>query len=288
MSQGPEIKYQAITPMTQSMEASCVPTAISMVFSGFGMDIGEDTLIEKYFPSARLPAFQKEAGVNMTTVVIEIAHILRDANLERVLQPGVFLPFIWQHVAPTGENWIVRARAEDVRRAAKKIKHPSLSEDIHALARSLQRGEIEVYSVNRKLMRQNGTEGTPYYIGWRKVRTCYYNENTINKSLGRELVDFVRRGHAIGAKESISSHVRVIDGVNTSFDGFWIVDPGRAGDENYHNGQLNITSLIRTMDEEFATGMFDYLITLFDREQTMIPQPRGARRFFQAIRGLIP
>lgn len=277
--------YQAITPIRQSFDMSCVPASVSMVFSGFGIDIRERVLIDKYFPHAKLPPSVEGAGVDMRTAVSGLVQAIRDIDLQDGLQVDVLVPDLWRYTDSPEERWVVRCEPGTVIRSAKKFHNTSFATDLRTLAELAQKAEIGVYSVNNRMMKRYGAKDTFH----RRKNVYIYDERAISKGLSAELVEFVRKGHAIGCHEGLSSHARAIDGSKTQKKGYWIVDPMAKNTGHSYNGFLEASSLFYVhYSEGVQGGMFDYLYRLSEKEEPLDPQQYGFRSMIQSLRNLIP
>lgn len=179
----------AITPMKQGLEAGCVPTAISMVFSGFGIEISERTLVDKYFPTAGLPISAwdpnngVEVGVTNTDTVKGIVQIINDLGLREQLQIDVFEPGLHSFTNSPEEKYIVMTGPRALRKYGSRFKKgDGYWEFYETLEQLLKSGEIGVYTANSRMMK------IPKFDSFSMVP-----REAVNGFYG-ELADFISKG----------------------------------------------------------------------------------------------
>lgn len=272
-----------ITPMTQSMEAGCVPTSISMVFSGFGIDISEHTLIDRYFPTARLPLTDPHVGVSNTKTVTGMVQIIEDLGLRESLQVDVFDPYLWEYTKSKDDKYIVNASPRALRRKRNRFKGvEDMQEFYNTLEWLVKDDDINVLTTNSRMMHLKS--------GSRRYGSLSIMPDYVSEGFYAELNEFIRKGHIVGPHGGMTAHTRALDGSRMeklsyrSFDekGYMIVDPRG---ESY---AISTHSLI-WVDSRGARGdVFDYLFRVSPREADLSPHNFGFRRFIQNLRHLIP
>lgn len=275
----------AITPMKQILEVGCVPTAISMVFSGFGIEISERALVDKYFPTAGLPisAWDPnkgiEVGVTNTDTVKGVVQIIRDLDLRDQLQTDVFMPGLYEYTNSPEERYVVEAEPRALRKYRRIFEKGSeVRKFYETLERLMKDGEIGVYTANNRLM---------------KFRKGFSSFPMVSEEASRgfysELAEFVKKGHIVGPHGGMTMHTRALDGsrvVNIPWrpnePGFLIVDPRG---ESY---ETSLHSLVWVDSMGVHGDVFDYLFRVSPKEEGLTPQKYGFRRFIQNLRDLIP
>lgn len=270
---------RAITPMKQSLEASCVPTAISMVFSGFGIDISEQTLVDRYFQTAKLPASDLNRGVSNTDTVKGIVQIIEDQDLKEKLQLDVFIPELYKYTRSHMERYIVEAEPKALRRYEKVFKKGSEIRNFFKTLEQLSReGEIGVYTANARMLQFPKRSNFSWMVPQASLRGFY-----------DELSDFISKGHIVGSHGGMTMHTRALDGsrmekltYRPDEVGYVIVDPRG---ENY---AVSLHSLVMVDSVGVRGDVFDYLFRVSSKAEGLNPQNYGFRGFLQNLRNLIP
>lgn len=279
----------AITPMTQSSETGCVPTAISMVLSGFGTDVSEQILVERYFPTAKLPRIDRDSGsINWDSGVADhdivrgMVRILTDMDLRNRLQIDVFFPHLWRYTSSPENLYIVKVAPKALREYGNRFDEDTKVRELcRTLEELVRKNEICVYSANARTMGLSLDYGLTMRMD-NKVRAGFYTE----------LVNFVSKGHIVGPHGGGTAHVRALDGSriekmpwspNSSNEaGFLVVDPAGT---SYN---FPIHGLIWVDSGGVRGDLFDYLFRVSPRDDVLDPQQYGFRRFIQNLRHLIP
>lgn len=260
-----------ITSLKQSLETSCVPASIAMVFSGFGIDISEQSLVERYFQTAR------QTGVSNPDMVRGIVQIIEDMGLEEALQFDVFIPDLWQCVGSTENKCIVIAQPRAITKYARMCKKGSnLREFAEALEQLAKAGKINVYTPNGRVM-----QFSKNYHHWYR-----YLPKEAYEQFYAELSDFISKGHIVGPHGGLTMHMRALDGsrmerISPRYDdmGYVIVDPRG---ESY---AVSLQSLV-IVDSFGARGdIFDYLFRVSPRESVVQIPKYGFRKLINKLRG---
>lgn len=275
------LALRAITPITQSLEASCVATSISMVFSGFGVDISEQVLVDRYFQTAKLPKTDPALGVSNTNTIKGLVQIIKDLDLRGQLQIDVFAPRLYEYTRSPEDRYIVEAQPQALRRYGKVFEKGSEERSfVETLEQSLREGEIGIYTANVRMLQF--PKRYNYNSFWMVPEASL-------KGFYDELSDFIRKGHIVGPHGGMTRHVRALDGSRIekipwrpNEVGFAILDPGG---ESY---AVTLDSLVRVDDMGVHGDVFDYLFRISPRREDLEPQNYGFRRLIQNLRGLIP
>lgn len=270
---------RAITPMKQSLEASCVPTSISMMFSGFGIDISEQTLIDRYFQTVKLPVGDRNSGVTNTNTVGRIVQIINDFGLRESLQLNVFVPDMYKYVNSPEKRYIVEATPRAIRKYGKIFKKGTEVKEFFETLEHLVKGDtIGVYTANARMMGIS-RKFSVFSMVPEKIRREFYDE----------LSDFIKKGHIIGPHGGMTMHTRALDGsrkerlaYQPDQEGYVIVDPRG---ESY---AVSLHSLVYVDSMGVRGDTFDYLFRVSPRENELKPQTHGFRGFLQNLRDLIP
>lgn len=271
---------RAITPMAQHLEAGCVPTAISMVFSGFGVNLSEQTLVDKYFQTVRLPATDRARGVSNRDTITGILKVIEDHGLKEILQLDVFDPHLYRYTSSPEDKFIVRANPKALRKYGEEFKKVShdIREFYTTLEELLRNNEIGVYTANSRML---GIKND--------FRSLSLMPDHIRRGFYTELSDFVGKGHIIGPHGGMTMHTRALDGSRMKKiswipdeQSFVIVDPRG---ESY---PTTISSLVWVDSSGVRGDVFDYLFRVSPKEESLNPQNYGFRRLLQNLRSLIP
>jgi hypothetical protein len=271
------IQHRAITQMTQSSEASCVPTSLSMVFSGFGIDISEQTLVDSYFQTAKLPATDPDAGVTNTNIVKGIVQVIRDLGLEPSLQTDVFIPSLHQYTSSSVGRYIVEATPRALNKQARVFPESEVRDFHQTLAQLQTNGEIGVYTANNRLLKipKFGTLSVPS----RQVSEEFY----------KELGNFIRKGHILGPHGGMTGHLRALDGTRQEKHpykqgeyGYTILDP------NGESYVVSLSNLVWVDSFGIRGDIFDYLFRISPREELSAQKPSGFHEFLRNLKQLIP
>ncbi len=267
---------RSITPMEQRLRAGCVPTSISMVFSGFGINISEQALVEKYFPTVKLPITDPKVGVSNIDTVRGIIQIIKDLGLGESLQLDVFIPGLSESRRKSSEKeYIVKAKPQAVGSYGKGFEKGS---DERAFFETLEQlakvGEIGVYTANAKLMQ------------FAKNHTFWREPAEATEGFYRELSSFISKGHIVGPHGGMTRHTRTLDGSKMvrlpnreDEKGYLILDPiGRTY-------PVSLQSLVMIDSFGVRGDVFDYLFRVSPREETLKSQKPGLRRFIPNFRG---
>lgn len=277
---GERIEFRPITPMKQVSEAGCGPTSISMVLSGFGLEIGEQELIQRYFPNAGLPASDFSAGVTQEDQVRGVVQIIEDLQLQRTLQVDVFDPHLDRFTRSKENRWIIRTTPEAAGRYVKDFykdkearewdKDGHIKGFYRALEDLAKQNRISLYTGNTSIIRGYGSFISP---SWLQEYEGFYIE----------LQDFVRQGHIIGPHGGMTRHVRVLDGFRSGEQNCWIIDPA------WQEYSTRISSLIRIDHSGFSGDVFDYLFRVSPRKETLLnPDQFNPPSFLERLRSLVP
>lgn len=279
------LEQRPITPMKQSMEASCVPTSISMVFSGFGINISERTLVDKYFPTAGLPISAwdldkgVEVGVSNADTVKGIVQIIGDLGLRGQLQVDAFMPGLYEYTKSPEQKYIVQVEPRTLRKYRSRFKRgDGYWEFYETLEQLLKSGEIGVYTPNSRMMKM--PKFGSFSMVPREAVNGFYDE----------LSGFIAKGHIVGPHGGMTLHTRALDGsrrerltYRPGEEGYVIVDPRG---ESY---AISLSSLVWIDSMGVVRGdVFDYLFRISPRENELSAQTYGFRRFLQNLRHLIP
>jgi len=270
---------RAITPMTQSLEASCVPTAISMVFSGFGLNISEETLVDKYFQTARLPVGDLDAGVSNTDTVRGVLRAIEDEELRDSLQVDIFAPYLYEYTFSPEQRYIVEAKPTAIKKYARGFKDDSSTREFYETLEQLaKKNEIGVYTANSRLMGFS-KRFDPFRRVPEESRRGFYDE----------LTAFIKKGHIIGPHGGMTLHTWALDGTRMEpldyrpeEEGFVVVDPRG---KSY---VVSLSSLVWVDSMEIRGDVFDYLFRVSPREKRSNPQSSSFRAYLQHFRDLIP
>lgn len=276
---------RAITPMKQSLEAGCVPTSISMVFSGFGIEISEQTLVDRYFPTAGFPISAwdpdkgVEVGVSNTDTVKGIVQVINDLGLREQLQLDVFDSFLCEYTNSSEGRYLVRAEPHALRKFGREFKKGGGSWKFYeTLEQLLKSGEIGVYTANSRMMKIPEKYDSFSRVPREAIRGFY-----------SELSDFIRKGHIVGPHGGMTMHTRALDGSRTE------KIPHRPDEESYvlvdprgMSYAISLHSLVWIDSMGVRGDVFDYLFRVSPKEEGLTPQRYGFRRFIQNLRDLIP
>lgn len=265
--------HQSITPMIQSSETSCIPTSISMVFSGFGVDISEQTLVDTYFQTAKLQPADTKAGVNKSDTVKGVLQVIEDHGLRDQLQIDVFAPVLQEYTKSPEKRYLVRAGTRPLRKYGKELEQEGISEEaefFYTLAELSNNNDIGVYTANARMLLKpaKGDFSTPPHL--EAIRGFY-----------SELKDFIKKGHIVGLHGGMTMHAYALDGSRE--EGFTIIDPN--GGRSY---PTYVDSLIRIHSWGISGDTFDYLFRVSPREEVINPQTYGFRKFLHHLRNSIP
>lgn len=269
------VYIRPITPIKQSMEASCVAASISMVFTGLGVNISEHELVDTYFPTAKLPAGEINSGVSNTNTVKGIVRIIADRDLKRSLDFDVFIPGLSHTYKTSAEQFIVVADPNSVRRYGRGFdKDSDVRKFFETLGRLSQEGELKVHTENAKALNITGD----FRLGLlpESARRGFY----------QELDDFIQKGHIVGPHGGMTLHARALDGAtrkpldyDPSQDGFMLHDPRGM------SYLISLSSLVM-LDSFGARGdAFDFLFRLSPREER--PKMDSSNTFLRKLRDLI-
>lgn len=269
---------RAITPMRQSLETSCVPTSISMVFSGFGVDINEQTLIDNYFQTAKLPRGDSASGVTNGNTVRGTLRVIEAEGLKDRLQLDVFAPYLYEHTASSEQRYIVQVNPRSIKRYARQFKDDGDTRDFYeTLADLAGKNEIGVYTANSRIM---GIRGSDIF--------SRISEET-RKGFYSELTDFIKKGHIIGPHGGMTAHMRALDGTRMEpvdyrpeEQGFVVMD---TDGESY---VVSLSNLVWVDSMGVRGDVFDYLFRVSPREKGLNSQSSGFRAYIQRFRALIP
>lgn len=246
---------RAVTPMEQHFYGGCFPTSVSMVLSGFGINVSEEILVNRYFPQ-----IITHSGVMMQDTVVSMVTILKDMDLQSSLQLDVFVPYLWRHTNSLKKRYIIKSTPEAIRKYGKMGVGIETEFDRN-LRELLEENEIGVYTANAAMMKY-----------------------PIERGFYEELAYFVRKGHIIGPKTGKVDHVRVLDGTKTTEKVFWVIDPipNVGSYPILHDSLLYIETIERRGDT------FDYLFRVSPKEGMLNVQLYGIRSFLQNLRKLMP
>lgn len=272
-----QLAPRAITLVTQSLESSCVPASVSMVFSGFGIDIDEQTLIGRYFPTAALPDYDRDRGVTNTNTVKGIVQIIEDLGLKDRLQVDVFVPDLYEYTRSPEERYIVKAKPRVLQQYGKNFEEGTeVRIFFETLADLLKANKIGIYTANARMLQiqENSLSLIPQVILY-----GFYTELTY----------FISRGHIVGPHGGGTAHARALDGTRMEDlkyrprrKGFVVLDPRG---ESY---AIGTDSLVWVDSGGVRGDVFDYLFRVSPRENELEPQTYGFRRFLLNLRKLIP
>lgn len=270
-----------ITPVKQTYEASCGPASISMVLSGFGIDMSEQTLVENYFPNASIPvsAWDPNKGVIPgafdVDIVIGLVKVIKDLGLVDNLQIDVFAPPLYQYTYSNENRYIVKASHGAARKHGKLFKDATELRDFYdTLEQFSRRGDIGVYTANSRMMRfsRNYTSTLP---------------DEVRKGFNTELFDFIRQGHIFGPHGGMTAHVRTIDGTRLERlnyepyeEGFIMIDPA-----DLRTYVMTPHSLVWVDSAGVRGDTFDHIFRVSPRTQELRPPLRSFLRFLQNLRG---
>lgn len=269
-----ELKQQAITPMKQSYQMGCGPTAISMVLSGFGVDISEQILIDRYFPTAALPMEEEGAGVDDKSGVLGILQVLEDEHMQESLQMDFFSPTLCRYTSSLENRYIVPAKPDAAKSYAGIFKENGMTKDLYeTLALLAKKGQIGLYTPNGRLIKHDTKGGNIPLAETAEAQ----------RGLNQELVEFVKKGHLIGEHKGAFPHFWAVDGTKTTEEGYWLVDPA--------DGESSLAGHYLVMiDSYFGVegDKFSYMVRVSPREKPLNPQQHGFLGFLQNAGHLIP
>lgn len=268
-----------IIPIKQNFEASCVVASISMVLSGFGIDVSEQTLVDRYFPTAKLPVTDPNAGVTNTNTVKGMVKILHDENLSNALQIDAFIPSLYEYTRSPEDRYIVKVQTRALNREGRIFKKDSeLRKFYNTLRQLVGENEIGVYTANARMLKLNKTVSGLHDIP-EEARRGFY----------AELTDFVRRGHIVGPHGGMTMHTRALDGISMveiplqpNKEGFRIIDPRG---ESY---PASVDHLVWVDSLGVSGDVFDYFFRLSPKEEVLNPQQYGFLGLIHRLRRLIP
>lgn len=265
----PKLVFKAITPMEQKFEAGCAPTSIAMAFSGFGIDLNEQMLIDRYFPTVKLPKGNLNRGVSNEGIARGIVQIIKDLDLEENLQLGVFVHELFKDVRVSQKNYIVEVKPQGLRKHAKKFKKGDPMRDFfETLEQLVKRAEIKVYTANNKMMQLS----KDLDIDWNKF-------NRVSKGFYGELFNFISRGHIVGVHGGLTMHARALDGsrmeklYNQDENGYVIIDPERG------SSATSLQSLTKISRDSLYGDAFDYLFRISLKEKDLVVRKDWFSRF---------
>lgn len=240
-----------------------------MVFSGFGIYITEEALVENYFQTAK-NSFDDRGGVTNTDTIRGILQIIKDLHLEARLQIDVFVPLLYQYTSSPEPKYIVKAEPKASMEFAKRFEKGSEIRKFYETSGILAKeGVIGLYTANNRMM-QLSRKSNMFQMLPDEVTTGFY----------KELKDFISKGHVLGPHEGLAGHMRALDGSRMEEvswgphqEGFVIVDP---------NGKSYVEPVesLFWIDERGVRGsFFDHLFRLSPREESINPTKRGLHRF---------
>lgn len=274
---GEQLKPQPIIHLKQNFAASCVPTSISMIFSGFGIDISEQTLVDKYFLTAKLSPGERDAGVTSENIAKGMVAIIENMNLQDQLQIDVFEPGLWRYTKVKGNRYIVEAPPSALRKREAEFKDDkSLRGYYKSLDQLVRARKIKVYTANAKTM---GLE-TNYKI--RDLFTMIPEQ--ITRGFYTELEEFIEKGHIVGPHGGLTLHARVLDGTRIN-DERWkyrLLDP--AGGIYPCSAQ----NLVWVDSFGVRGDTFDCLFRVSPKEEELLnPQQYDLRSFLNNIKSIL-
>lgn len=263
---------RAITPKKQSYPSSCVPTAVSMILSGFGIVISEQDLIDQYYPTAiRSSARESRTGVSPAEGVRTIVQILKDKKLAELLRVDVFTPWVWRYTLSNQPNWIIPVTHTNLEHYVKREGKSNDGIDFYTtLAQLVKSKQIGVQTINGLRVKS-------------KKKYGYGTITPIVEELREELIDYVKKGHIIGSTTGIAhGHVIAMDGIKTTDKDYYLLDPkGR----RYRSD----ADLMNIRDGMITGGQFDYMTRISPRtREELNPQHFGFSSVIQTFRSLIP
>lgn len=277
---GEKLTPRPITPIKQSLEASCVVASITMCLQGFGVDVTEQGLIEKYFPTAKLPAGDLNAGVTNTNTVKGIVQILKDLGLDNSLQVDVFEPYLYQYTTNSSEkSYIVKVDPRVLRKYGNQFKKgDGVKEFLEAMEELTKKDEIGVYTANARMLGLDKKD---------KFGFSSRIPDHTRREFYAELTRFARKGHIVGPHGGMTLHTRALDGISKPTvswrpdeEGFWIVDPHG---EKY---EYIIESLIMVDAYGVGGSTFDHLLRLSPKEEILDSEQYGFAKLLHKIRRL--
>lgn len=251
MSASPDLKFGPTKPLLQSHEASCVPTSISMVLSGFGIKKSENDLIEGYFPTATLKTGNVDAGVTRAAILRGLDKIISDLSVPHLLQIDVFLPNYWTSTSSSQNKFMVRSDPSAAVRYIRGYRYETEIIAFHSTVEELAKsGVIGIYSVNKRLV-------TSQILGshLKEAPERFY----------KELAGWIQEGHSIGGHGGMTNHARAIDGFQSTPDSVQIHDPA---ERSYQLTPHTIVSADPMLG--IKADAFDFIIRLSERK----PEPQ--------------
>lgn len=257
--------------MEQTLASGCVPTSVAMAFSGFGIALTEQELVDRYFPTANLPNTEPQSGVSNTDTVTGIIHIIDDLGLSGYLQLDVFIPGLCDYQSSEAKC-IVKARPQAAGKMAKKIEKGTESREFfETLAKLAERGRVGIYTANAKKMKfRKEYDGGPL-------------TKTVVDDFYCELSEFISKGHVLGPHGGMTMHMRTLDGSrieppsSQKREKYVIIDPeGRS----YSVSQTN---LIMVDPQGIRGDVFDYLFRISPKGDN-VTQQDGLRKFINIFR----
>lgn len=262
------------------MEASCVPASVSMVFSGWGIEISEQELVDSYFQTTKLPRDDLKRGVTNTNTVKGIVQIIEDRRLETALQLDVFVPGLYRFNSSNEDRYITRASTASVRKYGKIFEEGSEPKDFfNALEQLSKKNKIGVYSPNPRMLQISEKMSFMMMLPKSSIRGFY-----------EELSDFISRGHIVGPHGGMTLHTRALDGSRMEVldeqpdkRGFMLLDPRGL------TYPVPPEYLLYVDSRGVRGDMFDYLFRVSPKETRIAAtQPGPLSQFLLNIRHLVP
>lgn len=271
------LEPKAITPIRQSLEASCVVASVSMVFTGLGVNISEQELLDSYFPGGKLPATAINAGVTNAATIRGMVQIIEDRGLNDKLALDVFIPGLTRYNRSREDRYLVEATQGSLKGSAKKYPKGSSERDLLETVRELSaNNKLTVITANARMLQMP-----------KKPDFSSLPRSAVD-GFHRELTDFISKGHIVGPHGGMTMHTRVVDGVSrvqlradSDEKGFVLIDPRGA------SYPTSTQSLVWVDSWAIRGDTFDYMFRLSPNEGQG-PKPRAISGFRKVLEYLIP
>jgi len=225
--------------MVQQYTNGCVPTAMAMVLSGFGIQASEAELVERYFPAAPDYGLRNEDQINGWLRLID------KQKLNLVVD--VFLPFESTHETGLRSRaaWIAPISGVATLQRALQWHATTAEKNLTLeLMRLIREKKVGVYVVNLE-----------------KARDLVLKRSLLSRERAEAKIiaafdEFLSKGHIISSHLSLSGHVWVIDSVRTTDEYYYLADPlGRESRYSNLYGKEHLFSLIESGYKHRRVGL---------------------------------
>lgn len=292
-----KLSLRPIIPIKQSLKTSCAVASVTMALVGLGIEVDEQTLLDKYFPTAKLPVDNRNAGVTNPDIIKSVVQIRKDMELENDLQIDIFEPGLAEYVRSRENRYIVKAEFKALRTYGSRFlkgEGGGMRDFLETLEKLSRKGEIGVYAANARMMGLDKEHRGGFY---QDILDTAGTIRAARRKFYEELTEFARRGHIVGPHGGATRHAKVLDGVSrvelprifsenpsgTSRDGFLIVDPSCGKSD-----PVPINHLVRVDSMGVRGDAFDCLFRFSPKTELLDSQQYGPRSFLQNLRRLPP